>query len=412
MVLQNGLTVLVFQEPTIPAVTMELLVEAGSWRDPQNMKGLANLTAKSILLGTGNLSFDQINDRLDFIGASLEANCAKDFADFGMQMLKKDLDDGAALLLDLITNPSFPASEVVKEKDNVIGKIRSDEEDPMQMVLKTFDNALYLQSPYAGAVEGSEESLAGIEPESLRAFYSAFYRPNNSILVIGGDITEEEVKTRIVPRLLQWPAAEIPQMPFAAGFAEGPKTVKIDRPVSQANIVIGSPCVKRSDKDYYALSVMNNILGSGSLTSRLMVEIRVKTGLAYVVESLAVARKYAGAFETIIQTKNVSAKEAMALARKEMKKLQREPVSEGELEGAKKFLIGNFPLRYSGTQQEFAKFLAQVEFYKLGIDYPEKYPALIRAVTAQDILRVAREYLKPDSSVVAIVADLEKAQIK
>ena len=411
-VLQNGLTVLTFQDPSIPAVTLELLVEAGSWRDPKDQKGLANLTAKSVLLGTGSFSFEQINNRLDFLGASLDATCTKDFATYSMQMLKKDLDSGVGLFMDLVTNASFPESEVAKEKDNIIGKIRSIEEEPLEVALRAFDRALYLKSPYAGAIEGTEQSLAGIGADSMRAFYSAFYRPNNAVLVIGGDISAEEVKRRIVPRLLQWPSAEIPAMPFVVEFAKGPQAVKIDKPVSQACIVVGGPCVKRSDKDYYALSVMNNILGSGSLTSRLMVEIRIKMGLAYAVESLVLARKYAGAFQILIQTKNPSAKEAVSLAQKEMTRLRQEPVSEAELEGAKKFLIGNFPLRYSSTQQDYAKFLAQVEFYNLGSDYPEKYPSLIQAVTAQDILRVAREYLKPESSIMTVVADLEKAQMK
>jgi zinc protease len=124
------------------------------------------------------------------------------------------------------------------------------------------------------------------------------------------------------------------------------------------------------------------------------------------------ARKYAGSFSVTIQTKDSSAKDAIDLANKELERMQREPVSETELEGAKKFLIGNFPLKYSGTQEDFTKFAAQIEFYGLGMDYPEKYPSLIGAVTARDILRVAKEYLKPDKNILVVVGDLEKAQMQ
>ncbi len=411
-VLSNKLTVLVFEDHSIPAVTLELLVSAGSWRDPQGFKGTANLTAKSLLLGTRQLTFDQINDRLDFLGASLEAECSKDFAILGMQVLKKDLDDGFSLFMEMVGDPTFPEADVSREKDNIVGKLRSKEDKPLDVAIRAFDKALYLDSPYAWQVEGTEESLAGIGREKLVEFYSAFYRPNNSILVIGGDVTPEEVKTRLVPKLLQWQAADIPEMRFVPEFAQGNVTVRIDKPVTQATIIIGSPAIERANKDYYAFAIMNQILGSGGLTSRLMNEIRIKAGLAYSVQSGVAARKHAGTFRIIIQTKDATAKEAIALAVGEIERMQREPVSEAELEEAKKFLIGNFPLRYGGTQMDYAKFRAQIEFFGLGIDYPEKYHSIIGSITAGDVLKVAREYLRPRDHVLTIVADLEKAHMK
>jgi len=412
IVLPNQLALLVFEDHSIPAVTLELQVSAGSWRDPEDMKGVANLAAKSLLLGSRNLSFDQVNNRLDSIGANLDAECRKDYAAIGMQVLKKDLDGGFDLFVELLTSPAFRESDIAKEKDEILGKIRSDEDEPLRVADRAFEKALFLNSPYASQVEGTLESLPGISREDLIKFYNTFYRPNNSILVVGGDITMEEVKARIIPKLSQWQAAPIPAAQFAAAYAEGPKIVQIDKPVSQASIVMGGPAIARAGKDYYAFALLNQILGSGNFSSRLMVAIRVKMGLAYSVESLLLARKYAGSFCVIIQTKNSTAKDVIALAIEELERIQREPVTETELEGAKKFLIGNFPLKYGGTQEDFAKFAAQIEFYGLGLDYPEKYPSLIGAVTTQDILRVAKEYLKPDKNIMVVVGDLEKAQMK
>lgn len=408
--LPNKLKLLVFEDHTIPAVTLQLLVSAGSWRDPQDKKGLANLTVKSVLLGTRRFSFDEINNKLDFIGGSLDAECSRDFATVGMQVLKKELRTGIDLFTEVILQPVFPAADVAGQKDDIIGSIREKEDNPLEVANRAFDNALFKNSPYASPVEGTEKSVAGIGPEDLAKFYSSFYRPNDSVLVIGGDITPEEVKTLIVPKLLTWETAEIPEMLFQTEFAEGLVNVDIDKPVSQAAIIIGCPSLERASADYYALNVMNQILGSGDLSSRLMVEIRIKNGLAYAVESILAARKYAGSFRLVIQTKDVSVKEAIELARKELVRLQREPVSDAELQGAKKFLIGNFPLKYSNTQQDFAKFLAQIQFYGLGSDYPDRYASLINAVTVDDILRVAGKYLQPEN-VLVIVADLKKAQI-
>lgn len=411
-VLANKLTVLVFEDHSIPAVTLNLLVSAGSWRDPARMPGLANLTLKSLMLGTRTLSFDQINDKLDFLGVNLGAECGKDFALLGMQVLKKDLESGFGLFADVLTAPSFPKPDVDREKDNVIGKIRAIQDQPEEVANRAFEKALFLNSPYAGEVEGTEQTLATIGPEALEKFYRSFYRPNNSVLVIGGDITTEEVKSRLVPRLLQWEAAEIPDTKYVSEFAQGAVTVRIDKPVTQATIVIGSPAIDRAHKDYYAFAVMNHILGSGSLSSRLMTEVRVKAGLAYGIESLLLARKYAGSFRIILQTKNASAEEASKIATAEIERIRQEPVSDAELEGAKKFLVGNFPLRFGSSQADYAKFLGQVEFFGLGLDYPEKYPSLINAVTKEDVLRVAKQYLRPRDNVMAIVADLEKANMK
>ncbi len=408
--LPNHLQVLVFEEHSVPVVTLQLLVGAGSWRDPQDKKGLANLTAKSILLGTRFFSFDEINDRLDFIGANLDADCSKDFAIIGMQVLKKDLDAGVGLFTEISVHPTFPAADVDGQKDDIIGALRAKEDDPMEVASRAFDRALFLNSPYASPVEGTDKSVAGIGAEELSKFYSSFYRPNNSVLVIGGDITPQEVNTLIVPKLLEWEAAQIPETPFRTEFAEGTVNVAIDKPVTQATIIIGCPAMDRASEDYYPFQVMNQILGSGDLSSRLMAEIRIKKGLAYAVESLLVARRHAGSFRVVIQTRNESAKESTALAEKELERLQREPVSQGELLAAKKFLIGNFPLKYS-LQQDYAKFLAQIEFYGLGSDYPDRYASLINAVTQEDILRVAKKYLKPEN-VIVIVADLKKAQAK
>ncbi|MCE5334282.1 MAG: insulinase family protein [Desulfobacteraceae bacterium] len=412
VVLENGLTLIHFRDATIPAVSLELLVAAGSWRDPEKQKGLANLTAKSLLLGSRNLTYDQINGTVDYLGAQLDVECGKDFARLGMQILKKELDAGVDLVTELLINPVFPPAEVTREKTNITGKLRAMEDNPADLANRAFERALFLNSPYASDAEGTEASLAGIGPADLAAFYGSFYHPSNTVLVVGGDITMEEVKSRIVPGFLKWKAAKAPETVFKPEFAAGKTIVKIDRPISQASIVIGNPGLVRADKDYYAFSVLNQILGSGNLSSRLMVEVREKKGLAYSIQSVMLSRKHAGSFRIFLQTKNATAGQAVDLAVKEMKRMQNEPVSEEELKRAKSYLIGNFPLRYGATQQDYAKFLAQVEYYGLGLDYPGKYASLINAVTPQDLLRVAGAYLQPERNVLVVVGDAKDVQLQ
>jgi zinc protease len=197
-------------------------------------------------------------------------------------------------------------------------------------------------------------------------------------------------------------------VPSHITFAKEKKTVKIDRAITQANIILGHSGVNRENPDYYALTVMNYILGGGGFASRLVEEIRNKRGLAYSVVSFFDPGKYPGSFQIVLQTKNSSAQQAISLSLQEMERIRKEQVSEKELEGAKKYLIGSFPLRLD-TQGKLANFLTQVEYYGLGWDYPEKYPSLIRSVTREEVNRVAKKYLQPENYILVVVANLKEA---
>lgn len=191
-------------------------------------------------------------------------------------------------------------------------------------------------------------------------------------------------------------------------YEEGPKTLTFDKSITQANIIVGNKGLSRADPDYYAATVMNYILGGGGFSSRLMEDIRNKKGLAYSVASAFDAGKLPGVFQISLQTKNASAREAIDITLKEMERIQKELVSADELEGAKKYLIGSFPMRLD-TQAKLAQFLLLAEFYGLGLDYPQKFPALISGVSRQDVQRVARKYLDPKHPIVVIVANLKEA---
>ena len=181
--------------------------------------------------------------------------------------------------------------------------------------------------------------------------------------------------------------------------------------ITQANIAMGHVGISRENPDFYACAVMNYILGGGGFTSRLMDNIRDNKGLAYDVHSGFAAQKEPGSFTVTIQTKNESANEVIAETLKEVRRMQSEPVSEKELDDAKAYLTGSFPLRMD-TSAKIAGMLTSVEIYNLGLDYPQKYPALINAVTRGDIQRVAQKYLRPDNMLIVVVADQEKAKLK
>jgi zinc protease len=410
VVLPNQLVLLVSEEHSLPLVTFQILVESGSRKDPPGQEGLANLTAQGLLLGTSTYSVTEFREALDFMGASLSVSAARDFVTLRLRVLKKDLDKGFNLLMEALTRPTFQEEELQRQVEKTIAALQSAEERPGEVAQKAFQRALYLNGPFRHPVEGTPDSLPQIKREAVLQFHRTYYHPNNAILAVVGDITLEEVKATLIPQLAQWPMAGIPKERFSAPFAAGPKTVAIDRNITQANIILGHKGISRKDPDYYALTVMNYILGGGGFGSRIFERIRVNRGLAYRVFSYLDLGKDAGAFKIVLQTKNVSAQEAVSLLRQEMERIQSELVLEEELDKARKYLVGNFPLRLD-TQTKLVSFLTLMEYYGLGLDYPEKYPSYINGITREDVLRVAKSYLHPRNAILVVVGNLEEAGI-
>ena len=408
MVLSNRLVLLTGEDHSLPFVTLQLLIDSGSWRDPAGQEGLAYLTAKGLLLGTSKRTVNQINEELDFIGATLNGSSGRDYATVSLRVLKKDLDKGLDLFFETITQPTFPEEEIRREIEKTLAAIQSSEDQPGEVAEKAFQRALFLQSPYGHPVEGTKASLPKLDREAILQFFRTYYHPNNAILTIVGDMTPDEVRTRLLPRLEKWPVTEIPKEVFKASFANEPKTLKIDRAITQANIILGHAGVSRGNPDYYAITVMNYIFGGGGFASRLTEEVRNKRGLAYSVYSFFDPGKYPGSFQIVLQTKNSSAREAISLSLQQMERIRKEPVSEKELEGARKYLIGSFPMRFD-NQSKLANFLTQIEYYGLGLDYPEKYPSILKAITREEILRVAKTYLHPENYLLVVVANLKEA---
>ncbi len=186
---------------------------------------------------------------------------------------------------------------------------------------------------------------------------------------------------------------------------------KIDRPITQANIIWGHLGISRSNPDYYALQVMNYILGGGGFVSRLVDNIRDNLGLTYGIYSLFDAREYLGSFQIVVETKNKNTNQALFEILKELKKIIEQGVSQTELSEAKAYLTGSFPLRMD-TNGKMVRLLSAMELYGLGLDFPEKYTKLINQVTAEEVLRVARTYLKPDNFLLVVVGDQKEIQLK
>jgi len=412
IVLENGMLLLLSERHTIPSVTINMLIKAGQVLEPSDKAGLAYITAGLLTEGTKKRSSSQIAEEIEFVGGGIGASGGDDSASVNLTILKKDLDLGLDILSDILLNPVFSEEEIIRKVRETKASIEKEKENPSAVAGKEFAKTVFGDHPYGRPTEGLPETLDRIVRDDIVKFHAAHYIPNNTIMAVVGDVTEKEIVSKLNRYLKDWKKREVVNPVFPPVKPLSQKIVKpIDKKITQANIVLGHIGIERENPDYYAAYVMNYILGGGGFTSRLMDNIRDNKGLAYDVHSYFAPMKYSGYFNVGVQTKNESAKVAIEEVLKEMERIRSVPVTDKELEDAKAYLTGSFPLKLD-TNKKIAGMLTAIEFFNLGLDYPDRYPKMINALTKDEILRVARKYLNPDNYTMVVVGDLEKAGIK
>lgn len=404
-VTDNGLTVLVLEQPALPIIQVETLIRAGSAYDPAQKAGLANMVSALLDEGTTNRNAEQIAEEIDFIGGSLYSNVTEDFTTVSLRILKKDVGLGFELLQDVLLNPSFPEKEFTRIRNQILGVIQSEEENPGVVAGKAFNELVFGEHSYRWPVNGYQKTLASITREDIQRFYQQEYLPNQTILSIVGDITLDQAKILVNKYFSNWKKMAVsPRQYGKPPVIAEPIVKRIERNLTQSTILLGHVGIQRSNPDFYAIAVMNYVLGSGGFSSRLMDSIRDKQGLAYGVFSSFQAQKMPGAFQVSLQTKAKSTDKAISEVLREIRAIRENAISDRELEEAKSYLIGSFPLRLD-TTRKLATLLSLIEFYGLGRDYFSDFPRNLSLVTKEDVLRVAKQYLHPDHYVLVIVGN-------
>jgi len=412
IVLDNGMVLLLSERHEIPMVTLSMAIKAGSVVEPADKPGLASITASLLTQGTTKRTANQISREIDFVGGALSAGGGDDFASASLKVLKKDLRTGLDLLADILLHPVFDQKEIDRKVKETLASIQRQKEEPEVIAGEAFTKMVFGAHPYGTVNDDVAAFLPKIRRQDIADFHARRYGPNTSIMAIVGDITEAEAVSLLKEYFRGWKAVETgdprhPEPPHLKGLA----VRKMDKNITQANIAIGQVGISRENPDYYAVSVMNYILGGGGFSSRLMDNIRDNRGLAYDVHSSFAAQKEPGPFRIWTQTKSESANEAIAEIFKELERIRTVPVSEKELADAKAYLTGSFPLRMD-TSAKIAGILTSIEIYHLGLDYPQRYAGLINAVTKEEILRVAKRYIAPDRMAVVVLGNQEKIKLR
>jgi zinc protease len=407
-ILDNGATLLVAERPGVPMVIFNILLKSGAAADPTGKEGVASLTAELLTRGTKQYPAQALAQELDFLGASLGVDADLETSTITLTTLTKNLDAALSLLTAVILTPTFPEAELDKKKTEVLGGLKSREEDPGWVAQRAFLEKLYPGHPYGRLVEGQPASLAKVTRTDVVRFHQTYYRPNNAIIGVAGDITQEQIVKLLQTHFARWQKADVPTTVWPEEQQPKTERITLDRKVTQANVVLGHVGITRANPDYYAVQVMNYILGAGGFGSRLMDKIREELGLVYHVGSSFSARKHAGPFTVVLQTKNASATQALDESMQVIHRFSEEGPNDKEVEAAKSYLINSFPLRLV-SNRDVASLLPVLEFYELGLDYPDRYPTIIGSITREQVHTAAKSYLHPDHMLQVIVAELAQA---
>jgi len=394
--LDNGLKIIYMGLHNLPIVKVNLSLRGGSiWELPEKA-GVTSITMDMLDQGTANRSALQIAKKLDFVGASLSTSAGRDFSSISLSVLAHDFDLGMDILSDVVLHPSFPEKELERVKKETLSAIEKKKEDPHSVANEEFDKIIYGSSNYGRPLEGYTETVKLITRGDVLRFYKKAFRPSLATIVVVGDVEEGVLRKKLGKLFGSWKKSKLVKLQKPASHIYTPRDVAIEKDLTQTTIMLGHPGMTRDNPDYYANYVMNYIMGGGGFSSRMMKNVRDNYGLVYTVYSYFMARYYDGAFSVFAQTKNKTKKQALNLIKEEIARMQESPVKKSELEDAKSYIIGSFPLKLD-TTDKIASYLAYINQYHLGLDYFKTFPEKIKQVTMQDVERAARKYLHPNS---------------
>lgn len=393
-VLPNGVVLLVAERPAIPIVVVRLYLRAGSVYDPAEAGGLANLTADMLTRGTAKRTGPELDQAIEFVGGSLEGDAGPEGATVSLSVLRKDLRMGLELLAEVLLTPVFPEAELKRRSEEIAAAIQRSEQDPGTVAARAMALLLYPGHPYSRPVAGTVESVKSMKRDQIVGFHRDNYRPDAAIIAVVGDVTRDEVRRDLLASLGAWTAPATPRPVIPPAPTSPPVESRvIHRDLTQATVSLARPGIKQDHPDYFSLVVANYILGGGS-ASRLYTKVREERGLVYSVYSSLGPGRYGASYFVGLQTRLDAVDEAVRLVKEEMARMSRETVTPRELDLAKSYLIGSYPLR-TDTSGKMAGLLVTVEDYQLGLDWPDRFKAGVSRVTAADVRRVAGVYMEP-----------------
>ncbi|WP_420012392.1 M16 family metallopeptidase [Tateyamaria sp.] len=390
----GGITAWLVEEPSIPFMALELRFRGGASLDAPGKRGAINLMTGLLEEGAGDLDSRAFAREIESLAASFSYDASDDSVSVSARFLSENRPEAVALLRASIIEPSFEQVALDRVREQVLSGLRSDAKDPDEIARAAFDAMAYGDHPYATPYEGTIESVTALTRDDMLAAHRAVFAKDRLYVGAVGDITPEELGPLLDALLGALPEEGAPQ-PGPANIAiEGGTTViPFDTPQSVA--IFGQPGIAQEDPDFFAARVLNQVLGAGGFESRLMTEVREKRGLTYGVYSFLVPNDHAATYQGQVASANDRIAEAVSVIRGEWARAAAEGVTQAELDAAKTYVTGAYPLRFDGNGP-IARIMVGMQMLGLPIDYIATRNEKVEAVTLQDVRRVAGELLDPE----------------
>ena len=410
--LKNGLQVLLLRSTKVPTFNMQMVVLSGGLADPADYHGLANFTASLLREGTTKRSSKEISEQVDALGATL--NATSGFSSLTSTVstagLVENLDQTLDLFADVIRNPTFPQAEVARYKTRTLSQLQFQRSIPQFLAAEQFSRAIYGTNHPASFIAPPTESLSKINSKDLADFHAKYYRPNNAILAIVGDVTMKEILPKIEKAFGDWEKGDVPATTIPAAPAQSESRIYlIDRPGSvQTVLQLGTLGIERTSPDYFAVLLADRVLGGGP-SGRLFLNLREDKGYTYGAYSNFGGSKFRGTWISSSEVRTDVTEGAMKEFMFELNRLRTDKVPEAELENAKRAIIGSFALSLEQPQALLQNIITQ-KLYNLPADYWDTYPQKVTAITADDVQRVAQKYIDLGHLQVVAVGDASKAK--
>ena len=401
VVSDKGIKAWLVEDYTVPIVTIQMAFKGGSTQDPDGKAGMANLITGLFDEGAGDLDSDAFQERLDDVGAEMSFSQSPDSISGSMRMLADNRDEALELLRLAITRPRFDPGPVERIREQIVAGILSDARDPRTIAAIEWNKGLYGDHPYARRNDGTVETLRTITPEDLKAFHQAQFARDNLVVGVVGAIDAETLK-RELDRLFADLPEKADQRPVGPAAPEFGQRMEVAYDLPQTSIRLAYPGVKRADPDFYAAYVMTHILGGGTFSSRLYEEVREKRGLAYGVGAWLSPRDYSAELQISTATRSDRAQETLDVILEQVDRMVKDGATAAELETAKKYIIGSYPIANFDNSRDIARTLVGIQQENLGIDYIRERAGHINAVTLEDVHEQARKLLTAKPAIMMV----------
>ena len=403
--LDNGITVLVYENPVVESVVIYGSLLTGSVFEPLNRSGIASMTANALLRGTTSRDFESLHSELEDIGAELDTSTSKYRTTFSGRALAEDFSTLLDVFVDSIRNPLFDADEIAEERSKRITELNFAHQDTRYMAARTFRRTLYPDThPFHYSTYGSLETLPNIHADDLRAFHQAQYGPQGMIIVVVGAVSADNATTIIEDKLGDWQNPQQADYPTLATLHPPQSIQTVKTPIvgkTQADVMIGSLGPSRYAEDYIPVQIANSILGEFGMMGRVGNVIREQLGLAYYAYSRLDGGEGQGAWAITAGVAPENLDLTIEKAREEIQLLTTELVSQEDLEDNQSYFTGRLPLRLE-SNFGLATTIHSIVQYDLGLDYLTRYHDTIFSLTPEDILVATQNYLHPDKLIISI----------